>query len=297
MLRRLLAGYLTDRQKRDLKSKVNAARQRLVRTFLSYDAAALQRRLRSMGVEQTDTLLLHSNFEPTSGFTGSPLDLVNAFADVVGTRGNLLMVSIPFRGTAYDYLASNKVFNVRKTLSMMGLVTEMFRRRQGTVRSLHPTHPVLACGKDAEWLVAGHEDCQFPCGEGTPFDKFRQLNGKILFFDVGMEAITFFHYVEDLVKDRVPFPVYDERLFSVSAVDAAGNSRTIRTYAFNRHVIRRADKLRDEMARRGKIRSARIGNSRLLLVTAADVVECQTAMVESGNAPYDPVPASVGRES
>ena len=297
MLRRLLTGYLTDRQKRDLKSKVNAARQRLVQTFLSYDAAALQRRLRSMGIEQTDTLLLHSNFEPTSGFAGSPLDLVNAFADLVGTRGNLLMVSIPFRGTAYDYLASNKVFNVRKTLSMMGLVTEMFRRRPGTVRSLHPTHPVLAWGKDAEWLVAGHEDCLFPCGGGTPFDKFRQLNGKILFFDVGMEAITFFHYVEDLVKDRVPFRVYDERLFSVSAVDAAGNSRTIQTYAFNRHVIRRADKLRDEMARRGKIKSGRIGNSRLLLVTAADVVECQTAMVESGNAPYDPAPASAGEES
>ena len=297
MLRRLLAGYLTDRQKRDLKTRVNAARQRLVKTFLSYDGPALQRRLRSMGIKETDTLLLHSNFEPMSGFTGSPLDLVNAFAELLGSRGNLLMVSLPFRGTAYDYLASNKVFNVRKTLSMMGLVTEMFRRRPGTVRSLHPTHPVLACGKDADWLVAGHEDCLFPCGPGTPFDKFRQLNGKILFFDVGMEAITFFHHVEDLVKDRLSFPVYDERLFSVSAVDAAGNARTIQTYAFNRHVIRRADKLRDEMARRGQIRKGRIGNSRLLLVTAADVVECQTRMVESGNAPYDPLPASAGNQS
>ena len=287
MLKQALSRYVTDRQKRALKAKVNEARQRFVRTFFSYDGARLQARLRSMGVVESDTLLVHSNFEPDSGFQGTPLDLANAFAELVGQKGNLLMVSLPFRGSAYDYLTQNKVFNVRKTLSMMGLVTEMFRRREGTLSSLHPTHPVLAFGKDAAWIVADHDKCLYPCGPGTPFEKFRTLGGKILFFDVGFEAITFFHHVEHLHQDRLPFPVYDERLFSVAAVDASGHNQTVQTYAFNKAVPRRADKLEAEISRQGKIRKGRVGNSSLILVTAEDVVSCQTAMVKAGNFPYD----------
>jgi len=287
LLRSTIAGCLNERQKRALKVTLNEAKKRLVNALLGYDGAKIKARLRSMGISESDTLLVHSNFKPDSGFRGTPLDLVNALAETVGEKGNLLMVSIPFRGAAYEYLALNKTFHVNKTISMMGLITEMFRRRAGTLRSLHPTHPVLAIGKNAQWLVADHDRCLYPCGPGSPFDKFRQLKGKILFFDVPFGAITFFHYVEDLLKGRLPFPVYDDRLFSVNAVDSKGEIRVIRSYAFSRDIPRSAEKLEAEMLRRGKILRGRVGNSRFLLVTAEDVVSCQTAMVEAGNYPYD----------
>ena len=287
MLKAAVGKYLDGRQKRALKARLHQARQRLVRALRSYDAAQLTKQLRRMGIVETDTLLVHSNFEPLSGFTGTPMDVVNAFAALVGERGNLLMVSIPFRGTAYDHLAQGKVFDVRKTLSMMGLITEMFRRRPGTLRSLHPTHPVLALGRDAPWLVANHEDCRYPCGPGSPFEKFHSLGGKILFFDVGFGAITFFHYVEHLLIGDLPFPVYDERVFETKAVNAAGENCLVRTQVYTREYPRSAEKLEAEMRRRGKIQTGRVGNSRLLLVTAADVVDCQTAMVKAGNFPYN----------
>ena len=259
--------------------------------MFSYDAEKLKSGLRKVGIVESDTLMVHVNFNPENGFRGTPLDLVKALAESVGEKGNLLMVSIPFRGAAYDYLAQGKGFNVKKTLSMMGLVTEMFRRREGTFRSLHPTHPVLARGKDARWLVADHDRCLYPCGRGSPFEKFHQLKGKILFFDVGFGAITFFHYVEDLLKERIPFPVYDERLFSVPVVDADGQSHLVQSYAFSKNVRRMAEKLEAEMERQGKIRRGRVGNSRFRLVTVEDVVACFTAMVEAGNLPYELVPS------
>lgn len=282
-----LASWLDPRRKRALKATVNSVKSRVARRLLGYDARQLKARLRKIGIEPTDTLLVHANFEPDSGFAGTPADLVTALVELVGDRGNLLMVSIPFRGSAWDHLASNKTFNVKKTISMMGLVTEMFRRRAGTLRSLHPTHPVLAFGKDAAWLLAGHETCRYPCGAGSPFEKFRTLKGKILFFDVGFEAITFFHYVEDLLKDRLPFPVYDERLFAAPVIDAAGESRIVQTYAFNKDVPRRADQLRVEMEAQGRLRRARIGHSRMILVSAEDVVTSQSGLVESARYPYD----------
>jgi aminoglycoside 3-N-acetyltransferase len=287
ILRSTLTRLLNDRQKRALKTKINETRNRLIKTLLRYDAARLKQHLREFGIAEDDTLLVHANFKPDSGFPGSPLDLANALTELVGERGNLLMVSIPFRGSAYDYLQQGKPFNVKKTISMMGLVTETFRRREGTLRSLHPTHPVLAFGKDAEAIVAGHESCLYACGPGSPFEKFRSLKGKILFFDVGFESITFFHHVEDLLKDRLPFPVYDERLFSAPVIDAAGTQCTVESYAFSRNVRRRADKLEAEMRARGLLRQGRIGNSRFIMVSAEDVVAVQTAMVAAGNYPYD----------
>ena len=113
------------------------------------------------------------------------------------------------------------------------------------------------------------------------------LKGKILFFDVGFGAITFFHHVEHLLKDDVPFKVYDDRVFEVSLVDAKGEKRTMRTQAYSKEPRRSAEKLETEMLRRGKIKKGRVGNSRILLMTAEDVVVCQTEMTKAGNAPYD----------
>jgi aminoglycoside 3-N-acetyltransferase len=288
MLRTVVNKYLGGRQKRAIKAKLHQARQRLVRSLRSYDAAALTAQLRRMGVADTDTLLVHSNFEPLSGFTGTPMDVVNALAGLVGDKGNLLMVSIPFRGSAYDHLALGKVFDVRKTISMMGLITEMFRRRPGTLRSLHPTHPMLAVGRDAARIVAGHEACRYPCGPGSPFETFHALGGKILFLDVSFGSITFFHYVEHLLREDLPFPVYDDRVFEAAVVDAAGQKHTVPTQAYSRDYPRAAEKLESEMLRQGRIRKGRVGNSRLLLVDAADVVACFRAMVKAGNYPYHP---------
>lgn len=292
-LRSALSRLVSERHKRALRSKLNEAKKRFADAVLGYDGAKLKARLRSAGISENDTVLVHSNFKPDSGFRGTPLDLANALVELVGGKGNLLMVSLPFRGAAYDYLALGKPFNVRKTMSMMGLVTEMFRRREGTLRSLHPTHPVLAFGKDAAWLVADHERCLYPCGAGSPFDKLRQLRGKLLFFDVSFQSITFFHYVEDLLKERIPLPIYSDRLFSVPAVDLSGVNHVIQTYAFSR-VPRASWKLEAEMQRQGLIRQGRVGNSRFQLAATADVVACFTAMVEAGNLPYGAVTESGG---
>ena len=287
MLREMCARYLTQAQKRAVKTRLNKFGRLLADSLWSYDGETLKNTLKKMGVSEADTLMVHANFNPNSGFKGAPQDVANALVDFVGRDGNLLMVSIPFRGSAYEYLSKNKPFYLNRTLSMMGLVTEVFRKTPGVVRSLHPTHPVLAYGKDSAWLVAGHEKCLFPCGIGTPFDKFRQLNGKILFFDVGFEAITFFHHVEDLTKALLPFDVYDEKLFVATAFDSDNRQHLIETYAFNARINRSAAKLETEMSKQRKIRKGTVGRSSLLLVNAEDVVSCQTTMIRAGNPPYD----------
>jgi len=287
MIRKLASHYLSDKNKRTIKKYYRKLTKFFAHSMMSYDGEKLKAKLRKMGIGETDTLFVHANFKQDSGCKGTPLDVVNALIELVGLKGNLLMVSIPFRGTAYEYLKKQKPFRINKTMSMMGLITEMFRRKEGVRRSFHPTHPVLAYGKDSEWITSDHAMCVFPCGVGTPFDKFRQLNGKILFYDVGFGAITFFHYVEELIKDKLPFRVFHDELFSVKAYDYYDNEHIIKTYAYDRRTVRNTKILEDEMYKRNMIKTGRIGNSKFILVNAEDVVICQTTMVEEGNFPYD----------
>ena len=287
MFRDTVRKLVSANQKRAIKTRLNKIKKFYVNTFKSFTAKDLKSKLRELGISRTDTLMVHANFNPDSGFKGAPIDVVNTFVDYLGDKGNFLMVSIPFRGPSYDYLKKNKPFKVNKTLSLMGLITEMFRRKKGTLRSLHPTHPVLAYGKDAEWLVADHEKCLYQCGAGSPFEKFREMKGKILFYDVSFGAITFYHYVEDIIKDKLPFEVYDKELFKVKAFDKNNNECVIETYVYNPRIKRNAFKLEAEMIKRDLVKKSKIGNASLILVNAEDVVTVQTDMAAAGNPPYD----------
>ena len=106
--------------------------------------------------------MLHSAFEPFHGFRGTIEELTNALLEAIGPEGNLLMVSLAYGSSSLEYLKNLKLFDVRKTPSMMGLVSEFFRRRPNVLRSLHPTHPMLALGPKAEWIVADHELSEYP---------------------------------------------------------------------------------------------------------------------------------------
>lgn len=274
------------RKKLKLKAGINKAKRSLINRLYPYDGADMQRALAEAGIRETETLFVHSNFKPESGFTGNPLDMVNALVELVGEKGNLLMVSIPFRGSAYDYLSEGKTFSLKKTVSLMGLVTEIFRRKEGVKRSLHPTHPVLAYGKDSDWIVEGHEKCLYPCGVGTPFEKFRQLKGKMLFYDVSFAANTFCHYVEDITKDILPFPLYNEELFEIIVRDNDDSESVVKTYAFTPRIARNTSMIEEELTRMGKTKHGKVGNSSFIVVEAEDVVECQTAMIKEGRLPY-----------
>lgn len=233
--------------------------------------------------------MLHSAFGSQYGFLGSPDDLADAFIAAVGPAGHLLMVSLPYRSSALDYLQRSRQFDVRKTPSMMGLVSEYFRRRAGVVRSLHPTHPILVLGPKADWFVADHPDCLHPCGPNTPFDRVFQANGKAVFLNVPLATFTFFHYLEHLVAPYLPFSVYTDTLFDVPVIDAQGNTRMVRTHVYTENTIRRRrfPILEEELRRRGHVRSARIGASRLLAVDVRDAVETVLAMHRAGRYFYD----------
>jgi aminoglycoside 3-N-acetyltransferase len=275
--------------KRRLREGYGIARARFVDTFLAYDTDRFAECLARLGVAQGDTVLLHSSFAANHGYRGSIGGLIDALLAAVGPDGNLMMVSLPYRTSSLHYLANLKEFDVRSTPSMMGLVSEYFRRRENVVRSLHPTHPILACGARAEWIVAAHPDCLYPCGPATPFDRLLELDGKVLFFNVPFAVFTFFHYLEHLVEPDLPFRLYTDQPFHVPVIDRTGERRTVETFVFSEEAIRRRrfPVLERELRRRGLIHGRRLGNGRVEVIRVRDAVACVEDMRREGRYFYD----------
>lgn len=260
----------------------------LARALFAYSRSALENTLRGIGIGPGDSVFVHSGFHRASGFTGTPSDVVASLLEVVGKDGHVLMMSIPYRGSSQKYAEGDPLFDVGRTPSSVGLISEVFRRRTGVLRSLSPLHPVLACGPLAEWLVADHDKCARSCGKGSPFERFLNLQGKFLFFDAKFSSLTFMHYVEDVFSDRSPVDLYHGTPAMVRVKDAAGRESRVRQFFFSEAARQRRNfaPIERKLLADGTLRKARIGNTRLLCVGARDVVDAGAAVIEGGPGIY-----------
>jgi aminoglycoside 3-N-acetyltransferase len=280
---------LSSSQKSKLKALYLASKRMFVGRFRSYGSDELDSTLRAIGIERGDTVMLHASFGGFSGFLGSPKELSDVFLRRVGPDGNVLMVSLPYSSSTYEYLQKLQTFDVRKTPSHMGIISESFRRREGVLRSFHPTHPVLAFGPKAEWLTADHDKFLYPCGPGSPFERFSQLGGKVVFFNVPFTTMTLFHYLEHLLETTLPFPLYRQEVFEVPSIDSTGKAKVIETRVFSPDAVRRRRPLTlmKELDTQHLVRRKRLGNSRVMCVAAADAIATAEQMARAGKLFYD----------
>ena len=71
--------------------------------------------------------------------------VLDAFIDYMKDDGLLIFLTHTWEQINDEY----NVFNPMTEPSCVGILTNLFMKRPGAVRSLHPTHSVAAIGKDA----------------------------------------------------------------------------------------------------------------------------------------------------
>jgi len=258
-------------------------RKRLVRAYQrlwAFAPADLARALVELGVRPGNVLIVHSAFDRFLGFRGGPVEVVRTLQEVVGPGGTLMMPTIPFQGTAVDYALSDPVFDVRQTVSRMGLITEVFRRSPGVVRSLHPTHSVAAWGHRANALVAGHERSETPCGRLTPYGRLLDYEGKILLMGVSPSTMTFCYFVAEELESRLPVPVLTPETYALRWKDDDGSVQIANVRLFARGLDHDLSPLVGELKRRGQWRERRVGRLRLVLLEARDVYDAAVALAD-----------------
>jgi aminoglycoside 3-N-acetyltransferase len=183
----------------------------------------------ALGVRTGDTVFIHSSIDQLN--LGFPFYRVLALMeDLVGPGGTLLFPTYP-RLSSYEFLRRGEVFDIKKTPSYTGILSEVARRQAHAVRSLHPTKSVCAIGAAAEELTRDHQESPYPYDSCSPYYRIIEFGGKIVGLGVSTANLSFVHCVDDALKDDFPVRPYHAQLFAATCINGAGNKVSVETYA------------------------------------------------------------------
>jgi aminoglycoside 3-N-acetyltransferase len=152
--------------------------------------------------------------------------------EVIGASGTVLFPAYPnHRISSYEYLRQGQVFDVRRTPSYTGILTEFARRQRSAVRSLHPTKSVCAIGPAAVEITTTHHLSPYPYDTCSPYYKLIAGGGKIVGLGATTNYISFGYCVDDAWKEKFPVRVYHDEIFAAPCINYEGERVTVRTYA------------------------------------------------------------------
>jgi aminoglycoside 3-N-acetyltransferase len=274
---------------RSAKGRWKKVRIACLRRFRGFDHYDLQRFLSELGISPGVTVLVHSSLDQFEGFRGDTMAILSALQGAVGSQGTLLMPTLPFTGSAVEYVSKDPVFDVVRTPSRMGLLTELFRRSPGVVRSVHPTHSVAAWGAKAKEITHKHHLAGTPCGRPSPYHGLLDNAGKILFLGTDISVMTFFHTVEEELEPAMPFSAFTKEIFTLRSRDQAGAEFRTNTRLFEPTYSRRRNlwKLVPILRERKQWKEGRLGTLRAIVVTAEEVLACSADLAKRGIYCYD----------
>lgn len=222
--------------------------------------------LKRIGIEKGDIVLVHSSLSSIGYVPGGAETVIDSLIESVGESGTIVVPTIT--GQLYDSPENPPSFS-RDKPCWTGTIPETLRKRKEAYRSLHPTHSVAAIGRLAREITEGHENSLTPCGEGTPFLKIPNLNGKILFLGVTLDSNTTFHAVEELSK--LYYHLQPEP--TICKIDINGRKIERKFYLHAYGTPRSFGEKERDLLEAGIARVGYIGRARSILVDARKMVE------------------------
>ena len=168
---------------------------------------------RTAGLAAGDLVLVHSALRKLGPVEGGADTVIDALLEVVGNQGTLAMATHTFRLVH----GAQPVFHQTLTPTNVGALSNVFRKRPGVLRGLHPTHSVAAIGPRAAEFIAGHELDDTPCSATSPYGRLRDWGGKVLIIGVGLECCTFFHGCEQWAHMPGALTSQTVQLYSITA--------------------------------------------------------------------------------
>jgi aminoglycoside 3-N-acetyltransferase len=157
--------------------------------------------------------------------------LLEILLETVGEEGTLVFPCWHFTNRAEEYLRSDKVFDVRRSPSALGMLSEMARRYPGAKRSLHPINSIVAIGKHADTITGSHHTDIYPCGESSPYYLAMQMGGIIAGIGVNANFMSFVHCPEDMLKNQYPVKTRLDQVFEAKVKKEDGSVVIVKTLA------------------------------------------------------------------
>ncbi len=164
----------------------------------------------------------------------------------------------------------------------MGIIPNLFLKRPGVVRSLHPTHSIAASGAAAAEYVRGEENCATPCAPGGCWDRLRHIKAKILLVGVTHARNTFIHSIEEVLQ--VPERFTDNPVsFHVKLPDGSWKEALVYRH-FNphtAHISESFDKLQEAYYEAGAASKVFFGDAESILCDAQKLFDVTSRILSN----------------
>jgi aminoglycoside 3-N-acetyltransferase len=230
-------------------------KQELIKSFLT------------IGIGQGTRLVVQSSLRSLGPVEGGADTVIDALLECIGPDGLLIMPTFTY---------NNAIFDPASTPGRTGILTEIFRGRPDTVRSLHPTYSVAAFGRDAHVVCDGHHLVP-GLGKDSPLDRVAKSGGGVLLLGVGHTGNSTVHVGEAYTQvpyGDIPFsPEWPRRAHVTGTVDLEvelhdppGCSRAFGS-------------IEACLREKGAIRDGLTGKALVQWMRGQDVIDCTVAML------------------
>lgn len=154
-----------------------------------------------LGIKKGMNLIVHSSLKSLGKVAGGPDTVIDTIMEIIGTEGTLMMPSFN-HGEPYK---NGEIFDVNTTRTTNGIIPETFRKREDVLRSINPTHPFCAWGKNKERYTKDHQKFD-SFGVDSPLYRLMEDGGYCMLIGTGYKSNTFHHVVETCEKSPCLYP-------------------------------------------------------------------------------------------
>ncbi len=231
--------------------------------------------LREMGLLPSDSVMLHSSMKAIGNVQGGADTVVDVFMEYL-SDGLFITPTHTWKQMSSEY----RIFDPVSEPACVGIIPNIFMRRPGVCRSLHPTHSIAAFGKGAEEYVKGDDCFSTPCDPRGCFGRLRDIGAKILLAGVTHTKNTYIHSIEESmdIPERL---TAQPTLFIVRMSD--GSLKEVPMYRhYNRkmaHISESFDKLKDYYFKLGAAKKVTLGSADSILCDTRALFDATVAVL------------------
>lgn len=153
--------------------------------------------------------------------------LIRILREIVGPEGTIILPCWQDVPDFEKYVAEKKVFDVKRTPTILGILPDLVRREKDAYRSLSPYNSIVAIGKRAKEYADCIQTNDMPWGTHSPLYKLMEAGGTIIGIGVTTRYLTFVHCAEDNFPGKFPVQTRSEKAYPFLVRNAAGEVREI----------------------------------------------------------------------
>lgn len=243
---------------------------------------SLLKDIEQAGIRKNGTLLIHSSMKAVGEVDGGGDTVLDAFIEYM--KDGLLL--FPTHSWS-DKNLRDGIYDPKTEPACVGILPNLFMKREGAFRSMHPTHSVTAMGSRAQTYVLRDNDVHTPCPRNGCFGGLYDEEAQLLFLGATLKTNTFIHGIEELldIPDRI-----NPQSRKIKLLFEGGDAREIELhghYSTRGDVSQNYDKLLIPMLRMGIAKEVKIGDAVSYVVEVKPMTDWVMGLLEENPSLFD----------